>query len=170
MIEADEFLDLVDLNDTVIDRERRSAVYARGLSNFRVVNAFIKNAKGELWIPRRTATKRMFPLCLDVSVGGHVESGETYEQGFKRETQEEIKLDLEVMPYTFLGHLTPHEHGVSAFMNVYEIHTNLTPNYNKNDFVEQFWVKPGKLLEKIEAGEKAKEDLPKLVKIFYENQ
>ncbi len=167
MVEYDEFLDLVDQKDSVIGRERRSLVYAQRLSNFRVINAFIRNSKGELWIPRRTATKKMFPLCLDVSVGGHVESGETYEQAFKRETKEETNLDIDDVPYIFLGNLTPREHGVSAYQNVYEMKCSLAPNYNKDDFVEYFWIKPGELLERIEAGEKAKGDLPKLVRIFY---
>ncbi|MBI4147188.1 NUDIX hydrolase [Candidatus Woesearchaeota archaeon] len=170
MVEYDEFLDLVDQRDRVIGRERRSLVYAQGLSNFRVINAFIRNSKGELWIPRRTAAKKMFPLCLDMSVGGHVESGETYEQAFKRETKEETNLDAERLPYIFLGKLTPHEHDVSAYQKVYEIRYDSVPDYNKNDFVEDFWIRPGELLERIEAGEKAKGDLPKLVRIFYRKE
>ena len=163
----DEVLDLVDRNDKVIGCEKRSIVYAKKLSNFRVINAFIKTSQGELWIPRRTATKNIFPLCLDVSVGGHVESGEDYEVAFKRETKEETNLDMERVSYKLLGHLTPHEHGVSAFMKVYEIKSEATPDYNKDDFVESFWIKPKDLLKKIAEGEKAKGDLPKLVEIFY---
>ena len=162
MVEADEFLDLVGENDVVIGRKRRSQVYAQGLHNFRVINAFIRNSKRELWIPRRTVNKRIFPLCLDVSVGGHVESGETYEQAFRRETKEEINLKVGFVPYIFLGNLTPRKHGVSAFMNVYEIQSEQTPGYNKDDFVESFWLQPKELLARIESGEKAKDDLPKL--------
>ena len=76
---SDEFLDLVDENDNVIGQKRWSEVYAEHFSNFRVVNAFVINSKGEIWIPRRSAHKRIFPLCLDMSMGGHVESGESYE-------------------------------------------------------------------------------------------
>ncbi|MDZ4286214.1 MAG: NUDIX hydrolase, partial [Candidatus Sungbacteria bacterium] len=65
----DEFLDIVDENDNVIGTKKRSEVYAEHLSNFRVVNAFVRNSKGELWIPRRSADKRIFPLCLDMSMG-----------------------------------------------------------------------------------------------------
>jgi len=75
----DEFLDLVDEDDNVIGQKKRSEVYAEHFSNFRVVNAFVINSKGEILIPRRTADKRIFPLCLDMSMGGHVESGESYE-------------------------------------------------------------------------------------------
>jgi len=65
----DEYLDLVDENDNVIGKKKRSEVYAKNLSNFRVVNAFVINSKGEIWIPRRAKNKRMFPLCLDMSMG-----------------------------------------------------------------------------------------------------
>jgi isopentenyldiphosphate isomerase len=86
---TDEYLDLVNEKDEVVGKKLRSEVYAEGLSNFRVVNVFLRNFEGKLWIPRRTANKRIFPLCLDVSMGGHVESGESYEVAFKRELSEE---------------------------------------------------------------------------------
>jgi isopentenyl-diphosphate delta-isomerase len=165
----DEFLDLVDEHDHVIGNMKRSEVYAQGLSNFRVVNAFLVNSKGEMWIPRRTADKRIFPLCLDMSVGGHVESGETYEQTLKRETQEELNIDTDQRSVRLLGHLSPQEHGVSANMNVYEIKTDEAPDYNKNDFIEFFWLTPQALFDRIAAGDQTKGDLPKLVNIFYED-
>lgn len=164
---ADEYLDLVDENDQVIDKKKRSEVYAEHLSNFRVVNAFVVNSRGDIWIPRRSANKRIFPLCLDMSMGGHVETGETYEQTLKRETQEELNVDTDKANVRLLGHLTPQKDGVSAFMNVYEIKMEEAPNYNKDDFIEHFWLSPKALFEKIAQGEKTKGDLPILVKIFY---
>ncbi|MBI4118841.1 MAG: NUDIX hydrolase [Parcubacteria group bacterium] len=165
--EPDEFLDLVDENDKVIGRKKRSEVYTEKLSNFRVVNAFVVNSKDEIWIPRRTANKRMFPLYLDMSMGGHVESGESYENAFKRETMEELNIDTGKAQTRLLGHLSPQKDGVSANMNVYEIKTDETPNYNHNDFTEHFWLTPQALFERIANGEKTKGDLPKLVRIFY---
>ena len=163
----DEYLDLVNENDQVIGKKKRSEVYAEHLSNFRVVNAFVVNSKGEIWIPRRAANKRIFPLCLDMSMGGHVESGETYEQTLKRETQEELNIDTDKAQVRLLGHLTPKKDGVSAFMNVYEIKMEEIPDYNKDDFTEYFWLLPKALFAKIAQGEKTKGDLPILVKIFY---
>ena len=164
---TDEYLDLVDTNDQVIGKKKRSEVYTERLSNFRVVNAFVVNSNGEIWIPRRAANKRVFPLCLDMSMGGHVESGESYEQTLKRETQEELNIDTDQAAVRSLGHLTPHKDGVSAFMNVYEIKTDETPKYNKKDFTEYFWLAPKALFERISKGDKTKGDLPKLMKIFY---
>ena len=160
----DEYLDLVNEEDKVIGRKRRSEVYKLNLSNFRVINVFIKNSKDQLWIPRRGAAKRIYPLCLDMSVGGHVESGESYEDALEREIKEEINIDVKKVKCKFLKKLTPKD-GVSAFMKIYEILLDKV-DYNKNDFVEFFWLTPKEALEKIKK-DKAKSDLPKLVRIIY---
>jgi len=164
----DELLDLVDEHDQVIGRRSRNEIYREGLNNFRVVNAFLINAAGQFWISRRSAHKRIFPLCLDMSVGGHVASGETYDEAFRRELLEELGLNFDEVDWRILGHLSPHEHGVSAFMQVYEISSNLAPEYNRDDFVEFFWLNPPEILERIQNGDCAKDDLPRLIKRFYQ--
>lgn len=167
MNHQDEYLDIVNERDEVVGRKLRSEVYAEGRSDFRVVNVFLRNAEGRLWIPRRTATKRIFPLCLDMSMGGHVESGETYDEAFRRELSEELDMDAEAVAWSVLGNLNPAEHGVSAFMRVYLIETDDAPRYNPADFTEYFWLTPDEVCGRIESGDGAKSDLSKLVKIFY---
>lgn len=164
---GDEWLDQVDDNDRVIAPMLRSATQVVGFRNFRVINAFIRNERGEIWVPRRAATKRQFPLCLDCSVGGHVGSGESYDTAFFRETAEEVGLDLTVVPWRLLGALNPHQHNLSAFMQVYEVTSNVVPPFNPNDFVEWFWMTPQALLAKLRAGEPAKGDLAGLIRHFY---
>ena len=105
----DEYLDLVNIQDEIIGKKLRSTVYAEGLSNFRVVNAFLVNPQGQLWIPRRSLNKRLFPGGLDVSMGGHVESGETYEEAFKRELDEELNMKADEISWQHLGYLTPQD-------------------------------------------------------------
>jgi len=166
MFYPDEYLDLVNDNDEVIGKKLRLEIYQENLHNFRVVNAFVKNSLGELWIPRRTADKRLYPLCLDMSVGGHVESGETYEETFKRETLEELNVNIDKIAWHKLGKLSPKE-GLSAFMQVYEIMLDDAPEYNQNDFTEFFWLTPKALIKKILDGDQAKSDLIKLVQKFY---
>ncbi len=165
--EQDEILDLVDKNDRVIGSLERSKVYAAGMHNFRAINAFIVNQQGQLWIPRRTAQKRVCPLALDFSVSGCVSSGETYDQAFTRELQEELNLTLTDISYQKLGALTPHEHGTCVFMHVYQIAYDQVPNYNKTDFFEYSWLHPEELLEKIAQGEKSKQDIPIVLKYFF---
>jgi isopentenyl-diphosphate delta-isomerase len=162
-----EFLDLVDQDDNVIGTIDRDEAYRQDIHNFRVVNAFIRNSTGKLFIPRRQAHKRLFPLGLDVSVGGHVSSGESYLDAFKKEALEELNLDIDTLPYQILGVLTPHEHGVHAFMTVYEIKSDLTPNYNPHDFIEHFWLTPADAMRQIRGGDLAKDDLPRLLTQLY---
>ena len=163
----DELLDLVNDNDMVIGCAFRSEIYAKKKNNFRVVNLFIENSAGQLWIPRRTAVKKIYPLGLDASMGGHVACGETYAQALARELKEELDIDLAMATYQFLGHLTPHQHDVSAFMQVYKIAQDTVPHFNTNDFVEYYWLSPQELLARLNNGDTAKSDLPKIIQHFY---
>jgi isopentenyl-diphosphate delta-isomerase len=166
-MQDDEILDVVDKNDNVIGHKSRSDLYQEDSSDFRVINVFLVNDQGRIWIPRRTAHKSIYPLCLDMSVGGHVRSGESYEAAFKREVREELNIDTDHVPWRLLGHLTPYDDGVSAFMQVYEIQANQAPMYNPDDFVEYSWLGPEEILNKAQNGERVKDDLPKLIRIFY---
>jgi isopentenyl-diphosphate delta-isomerase len=147
--ETEEILDLVDHNDQVIETLERPKTRAAGLRNFRGINAFVINDRGQLWIPRRTAHKKNCPLHLDFSISGHVSSGETYDQTFEREVQEELNLSVHDVHYQKQGKLTPHEHQSYAFISIYLISYNQVPEYNKNDFCEYFWLYPHEILERV---------------------
>jgi isopentenyl-diphosphate delta-isomerase len=166
----EEKLWLVDEKDEPIGDgwQWRSQEQGKNWKNFRVINAFFKRADGRLWIPRRTSAKRMFPNCLDVSVGGHVEYGESYENCFARETQEETGIDIRNFSCKVLGKLSPFEHqGLSAFMKVWEVQVEDVPNYNPADFSEVYWLTPDEFRARIASGDKAKGDLPILIDLFY---
>ncbi|MEZ4860646.1 MAG: NUDIX hydrolase [Caldilineaceae bacterium] len=163
----DELMDVVDQSDQVVGQKRRSELYAENSSNCRAINAFLVNSQGQLWIPRRTAQKRLFPLHLDMSCGGHVHSGESYEEALQRELQEELNLDLRQVAWSLLGHLSSYRDGVSMFMKVYEIHSDTTPSWNPADFIEAAWFEVEELQNQIHSGEPVKGDLPLLLEKFY---
>lgn len=167
MTQQEEILDLVNENDEVIEQKGRTEVHANQLTNYRVINCFIKNSEGKLWIPRRQSNKRLFPDCLDVSCGGHVSSGETYEEAFQKEMMEELVINTSATPYIELGVCTPHQDGTSAFMHVYEIESDTAPDYNPEDFTSYEWLSPLEILTKLESGDKSKDDLPRLIRKFY---
>ncbi len=160
-------MDLVDENDNVIGTKSRKEIYAEGLRNYRVVNAFIVNSEGKLWIPRRVTAKKLFPNGLDYSIAGHVESGESYEEGMKKEAIEEVNIDLNVIPFKEVATFTPHTHNVHCFQKVYVIESNEAPDYNRDDFSGYEWLSPEEIIKRYEEGEYGKEDIPEVVKLCF---
>lgn len=65
-----------------------------------------------------------------------------------------------------MSHGTPHNECVSAFMKVYQIRTDEKSNYNRDDFSESAWMRSSKILDAVQKGEKAKEDLFWFVQLF----
>ncbi len=162
----EEMLDFVDENDAVIGQVSRTEAWQRGLP-IRVVNAFLVNSAGLMWIPRRTPHKVMVPSCLDVSVGGHVAAGETYAAALARETREEINLDIALSEWCEVAYFSPFQTSLSAFMRVYIISTERTPIYNTDDFSESDWLEPFELARRIRGGEPAKGDLLELIQRIF---
>jgi isopentenyldiphosphate isomerase len=162
-----ELIDLVSEDDEfIVDTVDLNFVYENGLSNFRVVNALIINNKNQIWIPRRHPLKKRFPLALDTSVGGHVQSGESYYEAFIRESLEEVNLDPRMVLSKFLTKLTPQKDSVSAFMHIYTMHYNQEVSYNPLDFETFYWLTPEEILKRIEAGDKSKSDLTKIITTY----
>ena len=163
---VDEVLDLVNEHDEVIGQVSRSEAWA-GRLPVRVVNAFVRNSHGELWFPRRTADKRHFPGFLDMSVGGHVESGEDYLTCFRRETHEELNWDIDALDWREIAAFSPFDTPLSCCMRVYEIRSETAPDYNRADFSEAFWLTPRQFLARVAGGEAVKGDLTELVRRCY---
>lgn len=159
----EEGLDLVDARDEVIGRVSRDEAWAKRLP-VRVINAFLVNSRGELWIPRRTPTKRTFSGCLDMSVGGHVESGESYAAAFRRETREELNLELE---WREIAAFSPFDTDLSAFMCVYDIQSDAAPDFNPGDFSGAEWLTPRQLQGRTAGGDPAKGDLAEVARRCY---
>jgi hypothetical protein len=56
------------------------------------------------------------------------------------------------------------------FMKVYEMRGDKTPQWNADDFFESFWLWPWEIMDRVQAGERTKDDLPVLVDKFYARQ
>ncbi|MGC6424355.1 MAG: NUDIX hydrolase, partial [Lentimonas sp.] len=97
---ANEIFDVVDAEDSVLRTETRSVVHREKLFH-RAVHILVFNAKGELFLQRRSLTKDTAPGKWVSSCSGHVDSGETYDEAAPRELAEEIGLyeagDLEAI-------------------------------------------------------------------------
>jgi isopentenyl-diphosphate delta-isomerase type 1 len=94
---SEEIFDVVDANDQVIGQQPRSEVHRLGLRH-RAIHLLVFNAKGELFLQKRSMKKDCFPGTWDSSVSGHVDAGEEYGACALRETREEIGLELAAVP------------------------------------------------------------------------
>ncbi|GHG67252.1 NUDIX hydrolase [Streptomyces griseocarneus] len=86
---ADEVLDVVDEHDRVVGRAPRGEVYAKGLIH-RCVFVQARDARGRIFVHRRTDRKLVFPSRYDMFVGGVLGTGESYDRAALREAEEEL--------------------------------------------------------------------------------
>ncbi len=93
----EELFDVVNENDEWIGRYPRSKVHKLGLRH-RAVHVLVYNARGELFLQKRSMSKDCFPGAWDSSAAGHLEPGEDYATCAIRETREELGLVLHEPP------------------------------------------------------------------------
>jgi isopentenyldiphosphate isomerase len=83
-----EIFDIVDEEDKVIGKAKRSDVHKRGFIH-KSVMFFIFDRQGKVFIDQRSYNKESYPDYWCIGFGGHVSSGETYEKAVAREAEEE---------------------------------------------------------------------------------
>jgi isopentenyldiphosphate isomerase len=93
----DEIFDVVNDRDEVIGRQTRREVHRLGLLH-RAVHVLVFNARGQLFLQKRSLRKDRQPGLWDSSSSGHVDSGEDYDACAVRELREEIGLHLTSPP------------------------------------------------------------------------
>ncbi len=84
-----EFIDMVDKDDNVIGRDTRKNVHS-STSWHRGVHILVFNSRDELILQVRDSKRDKYPGVYDISVSGHVESGETFDEAMKREAEDEM--------------------------------------------------------------------------------
>lgn len=100
---SDEILDVVNENNEVIGQATRAEVKEKGLM-CRVSTVYLEDEQGRILVTQRSL-KCSYPLTFYAAAGGHLDAGETYEQGAIREAKEEIGVDIYDLEYIgeFMG-------------------------------------------------------------------
>ena len=88
----DEVVALVDLNDNEIGFMFRGLKYNNLVIN-RLYSVFIVNSTGRFYVQKRKSTKSWCPNYYDLTFGGLVRYGETYEENAYRELSEELNIE-----------------------------------------------------------------------------
>lgn len=86
---GDELVAIVDSHNRVVGSCSRREMRARSLYH-RATYLLVFDARGRIFLQKRTPTKDVFPGCWEPTAGGVVLAGETYEQGAARELAEEL--------------------------------------------------------------------------------
>ena len=73
--------------------ESRNNCHRKGLWHKAVV-VFIINSKKQVLLQKRSPSKKLWPNMWDVTVGGHVDSGEFGRQALIREAKEELGIEI----------------------------------------------------------------------------
>jgi isopentenyldiphosphate isomerase len=94
---SEEIFDIVNERDEVIGQMPRPQVHREGHKH-RSVHALVFNARGEIFLQKRSMTKDTFPGAWDSSASGHVDSGEDYDACAVRELREELGLEVAATP------------------------------------------------------------------------
>jgi isopentenyldiphosphate isomerase len=89
---TEEIFDVVDEDDKVIEKATRKEVHDKKLIH-RSVMFFIFDRKERILVTQRTKAKDMFPDYWSITLGGHVNSGESYDEAVVREAKEEAGIE-----------------------------------------------------------------------------
>jgi len=90
----EEYFDVLNENGVFTGQvATREECHTKGLWH-RAVYAFIIDNSGNVLLQKRSANKKLWPNKWDVTVGGHVDSGEFGRQALIRECKEELGLEI----------------------------------------------------------------------------
>lgn len=144
----EEIFDVVDECNKVVGKTSRKETHDKKLIH-RSVMFFIFDKKGRVLVTQRTRAKDMFPEYWSITLGGHVNSRETYEEAVAREAWEEAKVKEKPFFITSFKKRIPEEKENSM---IYGFVTSKKPELDKNE------LKQGKFMTIKEIEEKIKNE------------
>ncbi|HUC38694.1 MAG TPA: NUDIX domain-containing protein [Candidatus Acidoferrum sp.] len=167
---GEEILDVVDSNDNVVGKTSRNDIYARKLTH-RIVHVFVINDAGDIYFQKRSDTVSYMPGAWCTSAGGHVLSGEDYENAARRELEEELGIKPDKLFQ--IGHKTTfHIADQDRFVQLYVVFSSKIPKHDKKEVSGGMFLSFGeakKILD-TENRQKIHPQLPFCFKILLENQ
>ncbi|MEP6937486.1 MAG: 16S rRNA (adenine(1518)-N(6)/adenine(1519)-N(6))-dimethyltransferase RsmA [Chthoniobacterales bacterium] len=110
-----ELFPVVDENDRLLRLAPRAEVHGNNLRH-RAVHIYVFNARGELFLQKRSRYKDRYPGAWDSSAAGHLEGRETYDEAARRELEEELGISLALEEVAMLP---PSEQTGQEFIRLY---------------------------------------------------
>lgn len=161
-----EYIDVVTQNDKVIGKVSRSEIYSKRLPH-RIVHVMIFNNKGEMALQLRTRSVSFAPHHWSTPAGGHVQSGETYEQAVMREMNEELGIQVPVeMMYKDTYRETKSEN-ITKFLVTFHANYNGKLKPDPQDVEKVAFFSPSVIHQMTQQGEKFHPELLFLLEKHY---
>ena len=136
----EEIFDVVNEHNEVIGRQTRAEVHRLGLKH-RAVHVLVFNARGQIFLQKRSMTKDTFPGAWDSSASGHLDSGEDYDACAVRELREEIGLELS-QPPAMLFNLDARPETGQEFVRVYRCEAEGPFTLHPEEIESGAWFEP----------------------------
>lgn len=114
-----ELLTLVDKDNNVIGSIERGMAHSQGVY-YRTIFVLVINERKEELIQKRSATKDLYPNCWDLSVGGHVIYGDSYEETATREIEEELGIKADPSDLQYKGEVLVKLPSSNEYFHVFE--------------------------------------------------
>ncbi|MFA6386523.1 MAG: NUDIX domain-containing protein [Candidatus Paceibacterota bacterium] len=103
-----EYIDILDEKGNMTGESKEKMEIHRDGNLHRTVHIWFVNSKGEILLQHRSKEKINHPDMWDISVAGHISSGESAEVGALREIKEEIGIDVLPSQFEVVGEVVVH--------------------------------------------------------------
>ena len=143
---SEELVDIVDKDDNVLYQCTRKEMRAQVLRH-RAVFIAVVNSAGELLIHQRSEMKDLWPSWWDLTVGGVVSAGESYDAAALRELDEEV--GIAGVPLVELGVGTYSDEEVSLVGRCFMVKYDGPLVLRDGEVVAIEWVSQNDLIQRL---------------------
>ncbi|MCH2175377.1 MAG: GNAT family N-acetyltransferase [Lentisphaeria bacterium] len=135
----DEIFDVVDVDDNVIGQATRQECHSDASLIHRTVHVIVY-AYNHLLIQLRSPSKDQLPNYWDISVGGHLNQGESYLSAAVRECKEELGILVDDKALTPMGKILYKSDRETEYSQVYMIEYSGPFNFCPNEISKIQWL------------------------------
>jgi ribosomal protein L11 methyltransferase len=123
-----EVFDVVDGQGKIVGRAPRALCHRTPSLLHRAAHVIVTDAAGRIYLQKRALDKDIQPGKWDTSVGGHLDAGEDFEAGARREMREELGLSGDVrFLYRYLLCTACETELVETFLHVAKAEPKIRP-------------------------------------------
>lgn len=145
-----EVFDLVDGEGRILGRAPRPVCHRSPWLTHRAAHVIVTDARGRIYLQKRSMTKDIQPGKWDTSVGGHVDAGEDHEAAARREMLEELGLAGELrFLYRYPWRTACETELVETFLHV----AREEPRWRPEEIDEGRWFTPAEAARLVEDGD-----------------